>query len=61
MQDQKHKSADAGQPDAGLQAGHEESLEAARELVEQVEQAEQAQGEPVPSQADADETAATGI
>lgn len=61
MEDQQHNSADSGQSDAGLQAGHQESLEAARELVEQVEQAEQAQGEPVPSQADADETAATGI
>ena len=61
MEDQKHHSADAGQSDTGLQAGHEESLEAARELVEQVEQVEQIEGEPVPSQADADETAATGI
>lgn len=44
-----------------LRAGHEESLAAARELAEQVEQAEAAEGEPTPSQADADETAATGI
>ena len=44
-----------------LQAGHEESLAAAQDLVAKVEQAEQAEGRQVPSQAKADETAATGI
>ncbi len=44
-----------------LRAGHEESLAATRELAQQVEDAEAAEGEPTPSQADADETAATGI
>lgn len=44
-----------------LQAGHEESIAATRELAQQVEAAEAAEGEPTPSQADADETAATGI
>ena len=41
--------------------GHEESLAAARDLAEQVEAAEQAAGDRVPSQAEADETPATGI
>ena len=50
------------EPDAEtLQAGHEESLAATRELAQQVESAEAAEGGPTPSQADADETAATGI
>lgn len=44
-----------------LRAGHEESLDRAHDLVEAVDQAEAAQGDPVPSQAHADETAATGI
>jgi hypothetical protein len=44
-----------------LQAGHEESLAAAQDLVAKVEQAEQAEEHPVPSQANADETAASGI
>ena len=44
-----------------LQAGHEESLAAAQDLVAKVEQAEQAEGSQVPSQAKADETAASGI
>jgi hypothetical protein len=44
-----------------LQEGHEESLAAAQDLVAKVEQAEQAEGSPVPSQAKADETSATGI
>lgn len=44
-----------------LHAGHEESLAAAHDLVEKVEQAERAEGNQVPSQAKADETAASGI
>ena len=44
-----------------LRAGHEESLAAAQDLVQAVEVAEAAEGKPVPSQAEADETAATGI
>jgi hypothetical protein len=44
-----------------LQAGHEESLAAAHDLVTKVEQAERAEEHPVPSQAKADETAASGI
>ena len=44
-----------------LRAGHEESLAAAQDLARQVEEAEAAEGKPVPSQPDADETAATGI
>ena len=47
--------------DESLRAGHEESLAAAHDLVEKVEQAEAAEQEPEPSQANADETAATGI
>ncbi len=49
------------EPTAEMRAGHEESLAATRELAQQVEDAEAAEGEPTPSQADADETAATGI
>ncbi len=40
---------------------HEESIAAAQELARKVEQAESMEGEPVPSQEDADETTATGI
>ncbi len=56
-QGEQSSSADAD----ALKQGHEESLAAARDLVEQVEAAEQAEGNPTPSQAEADETAATGI
>ena len=60
------ESAGAGQQgaasmDEAQRRGHEESLAAARDLAEQVEAAEQAAGNQVPSQAEADETAATGI
>ena len=51
----------AERTDEALQAGHEESLAAAHDLVAKVEQAEQAEGNQVPSQAKADETAASGI
>jgi hypothetical protein len=51
---------DENTSDKAAQA-HEESKEAIQELAEQVEQAESQEGEPTPSQADADETAATGI
>ena len=61
MQDDNQNSQGAQSDDAALRQGHEESLQAARELVEQVEQAEAAEDEPVPSQANADETAGTGI
>ncbi len=47
--------------DEALQRGHEESLAATQDLARQVEAAEQAEGKPTPSQADADETAGTGI
>jgi hypothetical protein len=47
--------------DEELRRGHEESLAATQDLARQVEAAEQAAGKPTPSQADADETAATGI
>jgi hypothetical protein len=50
----------------GRQAGnaseaHDESEQAIRELEQQVEAAENEEGNPVPSQEDADETAGTGI
>ena len=44
-----------------LRAGHEESLAAAQDLVKKVEEAEAAEGKPLPSQEEADETAGTGI
>ncbi len=49
------------EPTAEMRTGHQESLAATRELAQQVEDAEAAEGDPTPSQADADETAATGI
>ncbi len=42
-------------------AAHEESQQAIDELSQQVEQAESDEGQPTPSQKDADETAGTGI
>ncbi len=42
-------------------AAHEESKQAIEDLAQQVEQAEREEGEPTPSQEDADETAGTGI
>ncbi len=40
---------------------HAESEQAIKELKQQVAEVENQEGEPVPSQKDADETAATGI
>jgi hypothetical protein len=51
----------SGPSDEKMRQAHEESLAAAHHLEAQVEQVEQAEGKPEPSQADADETAATGI
>ncbi len=62
MEAEKNSGGAANEPrDDALRAGHEESLAAAHDLVEKVEQAEAAEQKPVPSQANADETAATGI
>lgn len=62
MEAEKSSGGAANEPsDDALRAGHEESLAAAHDLVEKVEQAEAAEQKPVPSQANADETAATGI
>ena len=58
--DISNKKASESTPET-LRAGHEESLAAAQDLVQAVEGAEAAEGKPVPSQAEADETAATGI
>jgi len=59
--DTNHGDQDVPADPEALKRGHEESLAAAHDLVEQVEAAEEAEGDPTPSQAEADETAATGI
>ncbi len=58
---QSNEAKGGGQADETMRSGHEESLAAAEELAQKVERVEAAEGHPVPSQKDADETAATGI